>query len=118
LIFVVDDDFLMAEVLARAVGGKTRIFQNGVEVMAAIAEGLPEVIILDILLVGPTGFSLLNELQSYEDTAKIPVIVVSSVAEMMDLEDLREYGVVAVFDKATMLPEDLREEVGKWITKG
>ena len=36
-------------------------------------------IFLDILLTGPDGFTFLNELISYSDTAKIPIVIVSSL---------------------------------------
>jgi CheY-like chemotaxis protein len=118
LIFVIDDDFVMAETLSRIVGGKTRIFYNGVDAMNALNDEIPELILLDILLVGPTGISFLNELQSYDDIGKIPVILVSGVAESVNASDLSEYGVVAVFDKATMLPDELKAEAEKWSPTG
>jgi CheY-like chemotaxis protein len=114
---VIDDDFLMAEVLGGVSGKEARIFHNGIDAMKALNDVTPELIILDILLVGPTGFSFLNELQSYDDTGKIPVILVSSVADGVKVDDLAEYGVVAVFDKALILPEELKAEVEKWTTK-
>ncbi|MDR2336528.1 MAG: response regulator [Candidatus Nomurabacteria bacterium] len=114
---MIDDDFLMAEVLGKIAGEEARTFSNGIEAMKALNDETPELIILDVLLVGPTGFSFLNELQSYDDTGKIPVILVSSVAGSMKNSDLAEYGVVAIFDKATLLPEELAAEVKKWTTK-
>jgi CheY-like chemotaxis protein len=117
LIFIIDDDFLMAETLNRIVGGGAQIFYNGVDAMKALERALPELIILDILLVGPTGITFLHELQSYDDTGKIPVIIVSGAVGNVKENDLAEYGVVAMFDKATMLPEELASEVEKWTTK-
>ena len=86
------------------------VFKDGVATMARMDEVVPDVLILDILLTGPTGFSLLNEMQSYADLAQVPVIVASSVGIK---EDLSEYGVVRVFDKGTMRPEELLEEIRK-----
>ena len=62
MIFVIDDDEIMAECVARAAARPTRIFSNAIEAMNAIADGeMPEMIFLDILLDGPDGFSFLNE---------------------------------------------------------
>ena len=107
MIFVIDDDEIMAECIARACGAsEARVFSNVIEAMESINEGiLPEIIFLDILLDGPDGFTLLNELVSYNDTAKIPVVIVSS----LDLagKDLSAYGVVGVLNKEKMRPQEI-----------
>ncbi len=163
MIFVVDDDEVMARCIGRATGREFRVFRDGVAAMAAMGGGsevggseaaaagvlgggdgeggemvgedemvgggevvgevrgdemvgedetageLPEMIFLDVLLNGPDGFTLLNELLSYEDTARIPVVVVSSLD--LTRQDLSEYGVRAVLRKETMRPEEIRRLV-------
>ena len=50
MIFIIDDDEIMAECVARAAGGTVKIFGNAIEAMSAIADGeLPDLIFLDIL---------------------------------------------------------------------
>ena len=112
MIFIVDDDEIMAECIARATGRETRIFQNGYEFMGAISEApssseLPELIFLDILLDGPDGFTLLNELMSYPDTARIPIVIVSSLD--FSGRDLSIYNVKKVLSKEKMRPEEIKE---------
>ena len=110
MIFVIDDDRIMAECIARATGREVQIFSDGIEAMSKIAEGeLPELIFLDVLLSGPDGFTFLNEMISYPDLAKIPVVIVSS----LDFagQDLSNYGVVGVLNKDTMTPEDIKKYV-------
>ncbi len=112
MIFVIDDDEIMAECVARWAKNEVKIFTNAIEAMNAISEGdLPDLIFLDILLDGPDGFSFLNEMVSYNDTAKIPVVVVSS----LDLSkySLAEYGVVKILNKDTMVPADIEECVNE-----
>lgn len=108
-IFIIEDEPIMAECLARAAQAELnceiRIFSNAVFAMSALAELLPDLIILDILLDGPDGFTFLNELMSYSDTAKIPVIVASSL-DLSD-ENLADYGVVGVLNKDTMTPAEV-----------
>ena len=110
MIFVIDDDDVMAECIARyCKGQKNRIFSNAIEAMNAIDDEKPDLIFLDILLDGPDGFTFLNELASYNDTAKIPIVIVSSLD--FSNQDLSEYGVVGVVNKDTMLPEDIKKYV-------
>lgn len=109
MIYVIDDDEIMAECIARACEGvdEVRTFSNGIAAVQALDEEMPQVIFLDIMLDGPDGFTLLNELASYEDTAKVPVVVVTS----LDLagRDLRDYGVVGILDKSTMTPQEIED---------
>ena len=108
MILVIDDDRIMAECIVRACGEReTRVFQNAIEAMNYIAEtGAPELIFLDILLDGPDGFTFLNELISYADTALVPVVIVSSLN--FSGRDLSVYGVVGVLNKDTMRPEEIK----------
>ena len=114
MIFVIDDDEIMAECIARAIGEhEVQVFSNAIEAMNAIADGImPEMIFLDILLTGPDGFTFLNELVSYDDTARIPVVIVTSLAGLD--RDLSVYGVVGVLEKDKMLPQDVRSYVEQY----
>lgn len=108
MIYVIDDDEIMCECVARACGNEmpVRCFSNAIEAMGAITDGeMPDLVFLDVLLDGPDGFTFLNELVSYTDTAKIPVVVVTSL-EFKGV-DLAEYGVVGILDKAEMVPQEI-----------
>lgn len=114
MILVIDDNEVMAECIARACGEReVRIFPNAIEAMNLIAEaGAPELIFLDILLDGPDGFTFLNEVVSYADTALVPVVIVSSLD--FSGRDLSAYGVVGVLNKDTMRPEEIKSYVEKY----
>ncbi|MBQ6393642.1 response regulator [Candidatus Saccharibacteria bacterium] len=109
MIFIIDDDRIMAECIARSCKGGTRIFSNAIDAMNAIDDELPELIFLDILLDGPDGFTFLEELNSYSDTVKIPIVVVTSLN--IKPQTLINYGVRRILDKTTMTPDDIRKEV-------
>ena len=109
MIYVIDDDKIMANCIARTCEETdgVQIFSNGIMAMQALDENeLPRLIFLDILLDGPDGFTFLNELMSYHDTAKVPVVVMSS----LDFagRNLDAYGVVGVLNKSTMTPREIR----------
>ena len=112
-IYIIDDDKIMAECIARAISAlgdyKIRIFSDAISAMNSIDDEFPNLIFLDVLLNGPNGFSLLNELISYTDTAKIPVILISS----LDLQeaDLSEYHILETLSKETMTPTQIQEAV-------
>lgn len=86
-----------------------QIFPDAISAMTEIEQKLPDLILLDILLGGPDGFTLLNELGSYADTAKIPIIIATSLN--LSLRDLSYYNVTAVLNKATMTPALIQKAV-------
>lgn len=83
-ILLVDDDAelrdLYAQVFIQA-GMKIVAANTAQAALDALEDSIPDVIILDILLPVHNGVSVMYEMQSYEDWANIPVIVLSSVPE-------------------------------------
>lgn len=71
-----------------------------------IDEMPPDAIVMSLLLAGSSGLGLLHELQSYTDTAKIPVVVCSSMSDLR-LDDLKPYGVQRLIDSMSMGPDDI-----------
>lgn len=75
-----------------------------------IDDNRPSAIVMSLLLNGAGGIGLLHELQSYTDTAKIPVIVSMSLPNVT-LEELEPYGVKRLIDNMTMQPDDVASAV-------
>lgn len=108
LAYIIEDNEIMSELLARYLNGitETKIFHDAISAISEISDDQPDLIFLDILLTGPDGFTFLNEIVSYEDTGKIPVVIISSLD--FQLESLKNYNVVKILNKDTLLPNDLR----------
>lgn len=109
-VLIVEDDPWFAEQhvrVLRAENYDVHVAPHALDAIDNIDKIKPQVIILDVLLPGATGFALLHELQSYQDTAKIPVILCTSTATSINLRDVQPYGVYRILDKATMTPEDV-----------
>ena len=66
----------------------------------------PDAIVTGLLLSGTGALSLLHELQSYVDTANIPVVICNSLPNI-SLDELAPYGVKRIVDVTTMKPDDL-----------
>jgi two-component system, chemotaxis family, response regulator PixH len=58
--------------------------QSGEEAIAAVARQKPDVIILDIVLPGCSGFEVCRELKASEDTSNIPIVMCSTKGGEMD----------------------------------
>lgn len=117
-IFIIEDDPDFAEIYQKYLKRNfpeipLQIFYNAIEANAAFSElseeELPSLIILDILLTGPDGFTLLNELLSYPETSQIPVLLTSSLN--LGQMSLQAYNVRAILNKETFTPVDFVNQV-------
>ena len=57
---------------------KPRGFGNGTELMKALKEEIPELILLDIMLPGDDGYTILAQLKSMSSVKDVPVIMVTA----------------------------------------
>lgn len=113
-IMLIDDDEIMAECITRAIklpDCTITYFSNAIVAMNSLNEQIPDLIILDILLDGPDGFSFLNELSSYDDTAKIPIIIITSLN--LQSSNLKHYGVHRILQKESMTPTMINTSVNE-----
>lgn len=109
-ILIVEDDKWLAENYSRSLisaGYDTTISLHAIAAINIIDDIHPDAIVLDVLLTGSTAFTLLHELQSYDDTGKIPIIICTNLASELSIDDLVPYGVNKILDKTTMMPDDL-----------
>ena len=80
-VLVVEDSLTDTEVLTlylRQVGLAVVSVQSGEEAQAQIRLQKPDLVILDVILPGQSGFELCHSLKSNEDTKQIPVVICSS----------------------------------------
>ena len=91
---------------------------SGQDAMDLIDVNDYDLIIADVMLERGLVIDLLHELQSYDDTAQLPIVLCTTLAQRIKLEDVRAYGAVAVLDKTTLTPKLLREAVEYNIANG
>jgi CheY-like chemotaxis protein len=77
-----------------------------------IDENIPYMIYLDLNLGVRNGMTVLNELQSWTDTRRIPVVLLVDSAQQLNLQDWRQYGVVGILDKLSLTEAKLTESLG------
>lgn len=87
MIFCVEDDQSIRDLMIytlKASGFEARGFVSGEELFPALAEETPELILLDIMLPGEDGISILKKLRGRQSTAGIPVIMASAKGTEFD----------------------------------
>jgi CheY-like chemotaxis protein len=109
-VLLVEDDPWLAELEVKTLVGAGFDVTHAPHAPSAIVkidDVEPDIMILDVLLSGSTAFTLLHELQSYDDTGELPIILCTNMAESIKLDDVASYGVKRIVDKTTMKPDDL-----------
>jgi two-component system alkaline phosphatase synthesis response regulator PhoP len=87
LIYVVEDDPDIRDLELYSLAGaafEARGFVSGAEFRQALKNTLPRLVILDLMLPGEDGLSILKRLRSQSHTALIPVILVTAKTTEMD----------------------------------
>ena len=87
MIFCVEDDAGIRDLMIytlNASGFRAVGFENAKEFYAALADDTPELIMLDIMLPGEDGISILKRLKADARTADIPVIMATAKGKEYD----------------------------------
>ena len=95
MIYCVEDERNIRELLIytlETTGFKARGVGNGNELMKALKEEIPELILLDIMLPGDDGYTILEQLKSMPSVKDVPVIMVTSRTSEVDEVLSMSYG--------------------------
>jgi PAS domain S-box-containing protein len=98
---------LMKVIVARIEGLSMISAHNGELAIEMAKSKTPDLIILDINLPGMDGFEALRKLQSLEETKDVPVIALSAIAMLKDIEK----GIAAGFRQYLTKPINVEEIV-------
>ncbi len=110
-ILIIDDDAWLADnyrLLLERHGWQVAITASAADAMRLIDEVRPHVVLLDYLLPLQSAPALLHELQSYDDTRSLPIILCTSLELSKDIS-FEKYGVLHVFDKTKITPNKIVE---------
>ncbi len=86
-IFIVEDDENIGELIAAtlsAAGHDATLVVNADKLQDKMKQGVPQLLLLDIMLPGKDGWSILKGWKESADTASIPVIILSAKGEELD----------------------------------
>lgn len=86
-IFVVEDDNAIAELIAYALRGEgfeVSTFGDGEQFLSAIKEQVPDMVLLDIMLPGFDGITILKRIRENAQTSAIPVVMLTAKSSEYD----------------------------------
>ena len=115
-----DDRFLRkaAEMALKRHGYTVLTAVDGEEALQAARSGLPDLILLDLIMPKLNGFDVLQALKKEEPTAQIPVIVLSNLGQDRDVQQAMDAGATAYFIKTDLSLHALVQRVEETLTAG
>ncbi len=111
-IYIVDDEITIRDVVRRYLeldGFRVVEAESGTEALERLNDQPADLILLDIMLAGPDGFSIARTLRSRSDQADVPIIMLTSRGEEADRITGFELGV----DDYVVKPFSPRELVAR-----
>jgi DNA-binding response OmpR family regulator len=90
---------------------------NGIEGLNKILFEKPDVVILDLILPGKTGFDVLIEAKMKRETKNIPFIILSNLSQESDVKKGLELGAIDYLIKSEVSLSDVVKKVKEIILK-
>ena len=86
---------------------------NGIEGINKIMVEKPNLIMLDLLLPRKNGFDVLAEIKQNKDTKNIPVIVLSNLAQEVDVKEAMKLGAAEYLIKSEVRLSEVLDKIKK-----
>ena len=116
----VEDDQFLNDIIARKLSmTKCTFFHatEGEEAFRIINKEMPDVIMLDILLSGMSGFEILRKIKTDPKIKHIPVILLSNLGQEADIKKGKDLGAVRFLVKATVTPNEIIDQIKEVIAE-
>ena len=107
-ILLVDDDAVLVEALKAVLEQRYNVLtaHNGEEAVAVVAENLPDLIILDVMMTYLSeGYDLAAMFKKSDRTAHIPIVILTGVDRMFETRSRLEKNWVEVESFMTKPPD-------------
>ena len=113
IMIIEDDHFLSSLMKARLEkeGFAVAHAFDGEEAVHMLKEVSPSLIVLDLIMPKVTGFEVLQTISITPQLDKVPVIIVSNLAQDSDIEKARQLGAKEYFVKVKVSINDLIAKV-------
>lgn len=117
ILLIEDDPFLttMYKTRFQAEGHEVMTAQDGEAALAILKRSPPSLVILDVMLPKLGGFSVLEEMQKTDVLKKIPVVVLTNLADEESMKKAKEFGIKEFLVKAQNTPTQIFQILKKYL---
>lgn len=119
-ILIIEDDQFLASLLKNRLqrdGFNTVIAKDGEEAVKILKDTKPDLVLLDIILPGKSGFEVLEEIHANAKHKDTPVLIISNLGQEEDIKRGRELGAIEYFVKAKISIDELINKVKSFFAK-
>jgi DNA-binding response OmpR family regulator len=109
ILLVEDDPFLSSLLKNRFTkeGLDVQLEKNGNDAVKALKAGGFDLVLLDLILPGKTGFEVMEEINKEPEVKKTPILIMSNLGQDSDREKGKELGAVGYIVKSQTSIENL-----------
>ncbi len=113
-ILIVEDDIALRQTLAEFLDAEefsVITASDGEEGVHAAKGGLPNLILLDIILPKKNGYDVIKELKADEKTKNIPIILLTNLGSLSDIEKALALGATTYLVKGDYQLKEIVEKI-------
>jgi DNA-binding response OmpR family regulator len=117
VLIVEDDPFLVKayKYIFEKEGFEVWVAEDGEKAIGLIGTPPPSVVLLDIMLPGANGFSVMEAMAKNEEWDRVPVIILSNLSKPEDMARGKELGAIEYLVKANVDIEGVVERVKEFV---
>ena len=112
ILWVEDDNFLGSVITKRFIREEANIIHmnTGTKAVDILADNVPDLVLLDVLLPDKDGFEVLEYIKSSERLKDVPVIMFSNLSQEENIEKSKEMGALEFYVKSNVSPDQIAEK--------
>lgn len=117
ILIVEDDDFLRSLAVSKVTneGHDVSVAANGEEALTILQTEVPELVLLDLMLPGVSGFEVLSSIKSNQALTDTKVIVFSNLGADEDIIKAKELGAEEYMVKSNFTLDELVAKIQEMI---
>lgn len=118
VVMVVEDDAFLVkayQVKLEKEGYEVWIATDGNEAISYLSKSRPNIVLLDLMLPGASGFDILTQIRKTEGWKNVPVIILTNLGQPQDMQQGKELGAVDYMIKANTKINDIVSKVKEYI---
>ena len=117
-VLIIEDERILSKVLKDKFeenGWNVKVAYDGVDGLEVFKKGFFDVVLLDLLLPKKNGFEVLKEIRADKSHEDLPILVVSNLGGIDDIQEAMKLGATDYFIKTQHSLADIVKKAGSYI---
>jgi len=113
-VLVVEDDQFLANAYKLKLTKseyEVRVATDGEDALSQMAEDVPDIVLLDLIMPNMDGFATLDAMKKDEKLKSIPVVIASNLGQKEDIDRAKSLGAVDFIIKSNVSIEEIVQKV-------